>query len=89
MDAAGNTGTAIASVNWIEKNPDEPDILGDIDGDGEITINDIALMKLHLIGISELPEDRFEIADMNKNNEIDISDIALLKLVLLGLVKTL
>ena len=87
-DAAGNKGTAVASVNWIEKDPDDPDdpfIPGDIDGDGEITINDVALMKLHLVEILELPEDRLEVADMNKDNEIDISDMALLKLVLLGL----
>ena len=84
-DAAGNTGIAIAKVNWIQKDPDEPDILGDIDGDGEITINDIALMKLHLVGISELEGDSLKAADINGNGEIDISDMAVLKLILLGL----
>lgn len=109
VDAAGNAGSAIASVNWIEEDPDvppvdpddpnkpdvppvvdpddpdKPTIIGDIDGDGEVTINDVALMKLHIVEIEELPEDRFEVADMNKDNEIDITDMAILKLVLLGL----
>ena len=88
VDKVGNKGTKTASVNWIKKDPDTPDepvILGDIDGDGEITINDVALIKLHLVGISELEGDSLKVADINGNNEVEITDMAMLKLMLLGL----
>ena len=84
-DEAGNKGTAIAKVDWIEKNPDAPVILGDVDGDGELTVNDLALMKLHLIDIIELKDNRLKAADINGNGVVDITDIARLKLMLLDL----
>jgi len=51
-----NKGTAIAKVDSIKGNQDVSNtrIRGDIDGDGEITINDLAQMKLILIDLLEI-----------------------------------
>ena len=95
QDKAGNIGKAKAQVDWIEEepinpNPDpDPDptpvvIKGDVDGDGEITVNDLAKMKLHFLGLELLEGKMFEAADMNENNEIDVDDIAQIKIILLN-----
>jgi len=64
------------------KNLDKTSILkGDLDGNGRVmTINDIAKLKLHLIGIQELTGDYFVAADIDDNGYVDVNDLAKMKL---------
>ncbi|MCI8309161.1 MAG: hypothetical protein HFJ57_07585 [Clostridia bacterium] len=60
-------------------------VKGDIDCDGEITINDLAKIKLHYIEKILLNGTALKSADMDGDSEVTINDIAILKLVLIGL----
>ncbi len=62
-------------------------VKGDIDGDGAITINDLAKMKLHLIEIDTLTGNALKAADVDKDNKVTINDLAILKLALIGLME--
>ena len=78
----GNKGTAIAEVNWIDKTNNDR-IKGDINGNGEVDIDDLAKLKLHLIGIRILEDAELAIADMDGDGEPTINDLAQMKLELI------
>ena len=83
-DIAGNKGTAIAKVDWITKEEQEVK-LGDIDLDGQITVNDLAKLKLHYIKYDVLEGEKLKAADVDKDGKITINDIARLKLAIIKL----
>ena len=76
QDKAGNKGTAKATVNNIS-------VKGDINGNGEVDIDDLAKLKLHLIGIRILEDAEMAIADMDGDGEPTINDLAQMKLELI------
>ena len=76
QDKAGNKGTAKATVNNIS-------VKGDINGNGEVDIDDLAKLKLHLIGIKILEDAEMAIADMDGDGEPTINDLAQMKLELI------
>lgn len=54
-------------------------VKGDLNGDGEVDISDVALMKMHMIGLSTINDYRLEAADINMDGQKaelnDYSDI--------------
>ncbi len=89
-DLAGNKGTAVATVNWIEKDPDVPPVVdpdeyevGDVNKDGKITATDILLVQRHLVaGVRQewiLTGDRFNLGDINQDGKITGTDLILIK----------
>ena len=62
-------------------------VKGDIDGDGQVSINDVAKLKLHLISIQLLQGIELKAANIDDDKEISINDVAQLKLVLIGLLE--
>ena len=60
-------------------------VTGDLDCDGEITVNDLAKMKMHIIGIEKLTDLRLEAGKIDKDNQVSVNDLAQIKLILLGL----
>ena len=58
-------------------------VTGDIDGDGEVTVTDLAKSKLHFIESKILTGAQLKAADMDYDNEITITDIAKTKLLLI------
>ena len=58
-------------------------VTGDIDGNGEITVTDLAQLKLHYIEKELLSGASLKAADMNYDNEITITDVAQIKLILI------
>lgn len=62
-------------------------VIGDTDSDGQIDINDIAELKLHLLELTSLEGIKLKAADVDGSMEIDINDIAQMKLILLDLLK--
>ena len=62
-------------------------VTGDMDGDGEITINDLAKVKLHLIEYELLIGIHLKAADVDFDKEITVNDAAQIKLVLIDLME--
>lgn len=61
-------------------------ITGDTNGDGRITITDVAKVQLHFVKLEELTEAYLVAADMNKTSDITITDLARIQLLFLGLI---
>ena len=67
--------------------PPEPTVLcGDTNGDGRISIVDLANVQKHLLGLITLTGDNFIGADTNKSGTITIVDLANIQKHLLGLI---
>ncbi len=62
-------------------------VIGDIDKDSEITISDLAEMKLHLIENTLLTGIKLKAADIDADNDITINDLAQIKMILIGLIE--
>lgn len=60
-------------------------VIGDTDGDSDITVNDLAELKLHLIEIKMLDNIKLKAADIDNDNEITVNDLAQMKLILINL----
>ena len=62
-------------------------VIGDIDRDTQITINDLAQEKLHLIDYKTLTGIELKAADVDGDGDVTINDIAQMKLILIGLLE--
>ena len=62
--------------------PVEEDVVGDIDGDTEITAGDLVALQQHVLGIATLEDTT--VADINKDGIIDAVDIVMLQFKILG-----
>lgn len=62
-------------------------VIGDINKTSEITIDDVAQVKLHLIGKEILKGIELKAADIDDDKEITINDLAQMKLVLINLLE--
>ena len=62
-------------------------VIGDIDKDGIININDLARIRLHLIDLKLLTGIELYAADVDNDNDVTINDIAQMKLILIDLLK--
>lgn len=57
---------------------------GDVNGDGKISLIDLAMVKSHLLGNSKLSGDSFARADVNGDGKLSLLDLAMIKSHLLG-----
>ena len=62
-------------------------VTGDIDGTGEISLTDLAQLKLHYIEKEQLTGASLKAADINNDGKITITDLAQLKLVIVDLME--
>lgn len=62
-------------------------VIGDIDKDGSMSINDLAQIKLHLIEIKLLTGLELISADIDDDNNVTINDLAQIKLILIDLLE--
>ena len=62
-------------------------VIGDIDSDGKITINDLAKLKLHLIEKQLLEGIKLKSADINNDGKITLDDLAQMKLILIDILE--
>lgn len=62
-------------------------VIGDIDNDGRISINDLAKIRLHLIDLKLLTGTELKAADVDDDSDVTINDIAQMKLILIDLLK--
>lgn len=81
-DQLGGTFAIKAVVN---KNAPEP-IMGDIDLDGELTINDATLLQFYLAELETLSDEALAVADIDNDGYIDINDATTIQKILVGLI---
>ena len=62
-------------------------VIGDIDKDTQITINDLAQVKLHIIEYKLLTGVGLKAADVDGDGDVTINDVAQMKLILIDLLK--
>ncbi len=83
---ASNSTTTPPSSSVSSTPAPEPVIKsGDTNGDGKITLSDLANVRLHLLGKFVLKDNNAKGADTNKDNKISLNDLANIRLHLLGL----
>ena len=56
-------------------------VIGDIDGNGKITITDLVKMNLYSVKLMSLTDDEIKAADVNNDKKISITDLVQLKLI--------
>ena len=76
FDYATKTG-ATFTVTII---PDDP--MGDLDGDGEVTINDATLLLACLAEFQELDDAQRVLADVNRDGRVDVRDVTAIQRIL-------
>ena len=59
-------------------------VKGDINGDGEVKLQDFVLVQSHILGKSALAGVRFYAADINNDNAINLKDFVLIQSHILG-----
>ena len=59
-------------------------VMGDIDGNGKISANDLAKLRLHYIGKEPLDGAYKEASDVDGNGRTSLNDIAKIKLIIIG-----
>ena len=60
-------------------------VTGDVNGDKTVTIDDLAMIKLHIIDITKLTGIQLKAGDIDNDNGISINDVAQVKLRLIDL----
>ena len=60
--------------------PDDP--MGDLDGDGEVTINDATLLLACLAEFQELDDAQRVLADVNRDGRVDVRDVTAIQRIL-------
>ena len=80
------------SFSWVNLtvpgvlNPDTTGVLGDVDGDGDVTIMDATAIQLHIAQLSLISEDRQAFADTDKDGDITIMDATQIQLFIAQLI---
>lgn len=67
-----------------ENAPTEIIMRGDTNGDGKITVSDLANVQMHLIGVRTLTGNNLRGADTNNDGRITVSDLANIQMHLIG-----
>ena len=53
--------------------------IGDVDGDGNISVLDATLVQRHVAQISAISNERFVVADVDKDNNISVLDATIIQ----------
>ncbi len=59
--------------------------LGDVDGDGVVSISDYTLIRLYILGLKSLSSGKLTAADVDGDGDITITDYTLVRMHILGL----
>ncbi len=72
--------TLKAQAQVIAKDPDDSDVLGDVDGDGEVSVLDATAIQLYKAQLISLDEKSISLADTDKDGEVSILDATQIQL---------
>ena len=59
---------------------------GDYDGDGQVTVKELATIRMYLLGVKSLSVEERAYMDVSGDNDVTVKDLALVRMYLLGLV---
>ena len=76
--------TAVSAMPFMPTVNAAETVKGDINGDGNVTVSDMATIRLHLLGKYILSGNPFSAADINGDGKVTVSDMATVRLHLLG-----
>lgn len=62
--------------------------LGDVNGDGDVTIDDVTLIQKYLASMVELDSEQLAAADVTGDNDISIDDVTAIQKYLAGMITT-
>lgn len=79
------TGTTVDVTNGATTDAYKIIIFGDVSGDGNIELTDLADIKLHLLKSTLLTEEYFSAGDISSKGSITISDLLAVKKSILGI----
>lgn len=74
----GDTEINQTDYNYLKEIIDYGYILGDIDGDNRITIDDVTLVQKYIAGMITFTDEQFKRADINRDGNVDNTDLDLL-----------
>lgn len=60
-------------------------VIGDINGDGQITSTDLSKLKLHMVELEKLTESPLMASDINQDNQTTLTDLSKMKEYLVGI----
>ncbi|MBQ9658362.1 MAG: dockerin type I repeat-containing protein, partial [Clostridia bacterium] len=60
-------------------------VRGDLNGDGSLKLNDLAMAQKIFLELSPKEEIKLKAADLNKNEEFDLNDLSKLQKIFLGM----
>ena len=88
QDALGNESIEFSNYYRIGKEDLEQQdyMIGDLNGDKQVDIIDLAKMKRYIIGLEDLEETYKKAADINRDGEIDIIDLVKIKQIISGII---
>ncbi len=67
--------------------PEKPDlIIGDVDGDGSVTILDATMIQMHMAELIKITDERFVCADTDKDSSITILDATRIQMLIAELI---
>lgn len=72
---------------FIVSNVCASNIVGDVDGNGKVTVTDYVLIRKSILNVSLLTGDNLKNADVNEDGKITISDYITIKKLILGVIK--
>lgn len=64
-------------------------VIGDVNSDGEVTIDDVTLLQKYLAENSELSETQISLADVNGDGDVMIDDVTMIQKYLAGAITKL
>ena len=85
-EITGSNINAVPEIKWSSSNPDEEFILGDVDGDGEITVKDATLIQKFAVELEALSDKQRNAADINGDCTISILDATVIQKYVAGLI---
>lgn len=80
----GSGATCTETREYSVKGPSAGLKVGDVDGDGDISISDATLLQKYISHVTTLDKDALICADMNKDGMVNIKDVTAIQRSLLG-----
>lgn len=75
-DKPGKDDTTTDDDTTDEETSSDETLIGDINGDGSITVTDISLLAAHVKGKRSLDDDAYARADTNGDGQVNITDVS-------------
>ena len=73
------------SSKWFSEYTPSANI-GDVDGDGEVTVMDATLVQKYIASLETLTDSQFNVADVNGDGEISVLDATQIQKIVVNLV---